>query len=177
MAAKQEQSQARIERGRYLMEGLMDCFSCHSDVDWKAPGAPVVPGRKGSGTIFPDENLPFKVVAPNLTPDAEAGLAKWTDDEIGRAIRNGIGRDGRVLFPVMPYMSYRALSDEDLASIIAYLRSLHPVRNTPPDARLPEPVQKSLAAPPPVTSVAAPDLSTPAKHGAYLVTLVLLRYK
>lgn len=167
--AAQERTEARLARGRYLIENLADCFSCHSQVDWKTPGAPIL--SKGSGLIFADEGLPFKLTAPNITPDQEAGLGKWTDQEIGRALRNGIARDGRVLFPIMPYMSYRSMSDEDLASVIAYLRSLPPVRNTPPDARLPEPVQKMLQAPPPVASVPEPDLSTPEKRGAYLVTL------
>ena len=167
----QVRTETPLERGRYLVEGLMDCFGCHSDVDWKAPGAPIVAGRKGSGVIFPEEGLPFKITAPNITPDAEAGLANWTDEEIGRAIRNGIGKDGRVLFPAMPYMSYRAISDEDLAAVITYLRSIPAVRNTPPKSPLPPPVQKSLMAPPPVTSVPASDVSTPEKRGAYLYAL------
>ncbi|MCW5978151.1 MAG: c-type cytochrome [Bryobacteraceae bacterium] len=168
-SSEQEMTKARLERGRYLVESLVDCLACHSDVDWKTRGAPVV--RAGSGGIFPEESLPFKIATHNLTPDEEAGLGKWTDEEIGRAIRNGIGRDGRVLFPIMPYMYYRSMSDEDLASVIAYLRSLPPVRNTPPEARVPEPVQKMLQAPPPVTSVPAPDLSTPEKRGEYLAAL------
>ena len=52
----------------------------------------------------------------------------WSDDVLARAIREGIGHDGRALFPMMPYQLYRQMSDEDLASIIVYLRSLPPVR-------------------------------------------------
>ena len=169
--SERERAEARLARGRYLLEGLSDCFGCHSEIDWKAPGAPALPGRKGVGAVVPDESIPFQVVAPNITPDAETGLGKWTDQEIGRALRNGIGHDGRVLFPLMPYMLYRDMSDEDLAATIAYLRSLAAVRNATPKMLLPEPVQKSLQPPPPVASVPPPDQSTPQKRGAYLVAL------
>jgi mono/diheme cytochrome c family protein len=140
-------------------------------VDWKSPGAPVVDGRKAVGVIFPDESIPFKVVAPNITPDPETGIGKWTDQEIKRALREGIGRDGRVLVPIMPYMWYRSMSEEDLESVIAYLRSIPAVKNSPPKMPLPEPVQKSLQAPPPVTSAPQPDLSIPEKRGAYLAMI------
>ena len=59
--------------------------------------------------------LPGAVTAPNLTPDSETGLGRWSDDEIGRAIREGVDRDGNALFPLMPYERYRSFSDEDLA--------------------------------------------------------------
>jgi mono/diheme cytochrome c family protein len=149
----------------------MACFACHSDLDWEAPGAPPRAGRKGTGAIFPDEGIPFQLVAPNLTPDPETGLGRWTDAEIARAIRNGIGRDGRVLFPVMPYRNFRALSDSDLAAVILYLRSLPPVKNSPGQSEIPPPVRASLKAPPPVESVPDPDLSVPVQRGAYYVRL------
>ena len=162
---------ARLERGRYLVEGVMACFACHSDVDWQAPGAPPREGRKGAGAVFPEEGIPFKVVAPNITPDPETGIGRWTDEQLGRAIRDGIGHDGRVLFPVMPSHSYRVLSDDDLAAVISYLRSLPPVKNSPGATELPEPVRASLKALPPAGSVPPPDLSTPVKRGAYYAQL------
>jgi len=169
--AEEERRQARLERGRYLAESLLNCFDCHAEVDWKAAEAPVVEGTKGGGALFPGEILPFKIVAPNISPDAETGAGKWSDQQLANALRNGIGHDGRVLFPIMPYMSYRAMSDEDLAAVIAYVRSIPSVRNAVARIELPPPVKASLQAPPPVTSVPEPDLSTPVKRGAYLVTI------
>ena len=74
-------------------------------------------------------DLPGHVVAPNISPDPEAGAATWTDDQLARAIREGIGHDGRALFPMMPYEDFRQMSDEDVGSIVVYLRSLPAVHN------------------------------------------------
>ena len=79
---------------------------------------------EGAGDVQPYADLPGKIVAPNLTPDPETGAGNWTDDQLARAIREGIGHDGRALFPMMPYTHFREMSDEDLASVIVYLRSL-----------------------------------------------------
>jgi mono/diheme cytochrome c family protein len=167
-----ERTPARLARGKYLVEGLMHCFACHSDLNWKAPGVPPQPGKKGAGTIFPDEkNPPFRIVAPNITPDKETGAGKWTDAQFERALRQGIGHDGRKLFPLMPYLNYRGLSDEDTASIIVYLRSIPAVRHELPKTPVPEPFASGIPTLPPTGSVAPPDLSTPAKRGAYLAQL------
>jgi hypothetical protein len=88
------------------------------------------------------------VVYPsNLTPDPETGLGRWSDDEIARAIRHGQRPDGRTLVPVMPWPSYAQLTDEDTAAIVAFLRSLPPVRfamprNAAPGERPPAPFLK-----------------------------------
>jgi hypothetical protein len=62
-------------------------------------------------------DLPGRIVAPNLTPDKETGAGTWTDDMFTRALREGIGHDGRALFPLMPYVNFRKLSDEDVAPV------------------------------------------------------------
>jgi mono/diheme cytochrome c family protein len=168
---EEERRLARIERGRYLVEGLLDCFTCHSEVDWTVSDVPVKPGRKGCGAVFPGEILPFPIVAPNISPDPETGAGKWSNEQFARAIRNGVGHDGRVLFPIMPYTGYRALSDGDLAAVIAYVRSVPPVRNAIARIELPPPVTANLKAPPPVSSQPEPNLSAPVRRGAYLVTI------
>jgi len=161
-----------LERGRYLVEGPMHCLACHSEIDWSAPGIQPLPGRKGVGAQFPDVNVPGLVVASNITPDPETGVGEWTDEELGRAIREGVGRDGRRLFPAMPYMFFRALSDDDLAAVIAYIRTLEPVRNQPPATEIPEPVMASLPPHQPITEpVPAPDRSDPIAYGAYLTQI------
>ena len=84
---------ARVARGRYLAEGILQCFVCHSDRDWNAPGAPPVRGRKGAGHVWMAEGKPW-LVSPNLTPDRETGIGAWSDAEFLRALRYGIGRTG-----------------------------------------------------------------------------------
>jgi len=164
---------ARLERGRYLTENVALCLTCHSEVDWKSAEVPIVPGTNGSGGPFPETSLPFPLNVPNITPDPETGAGRWTDRQIARAIREGIGYDGRVLFPGMPYPFLRQMSDDDLAAVIAYLRSLPPVRKPVARTPLPPEVQQSLQPMPITGKVAAPDFSDPLKRGAYMTSLAL----
>jgi len=164
----------RLARGEYLTNNLLNCFACHTERDWSKENAPAAEGGLGAGAaVFPLEDLPGAVRPPNITPDKETGAGNWTDDQLARAIREGIGYDGRALFPFMPYENFRYLSDEDLASVIVYLRSLPPVKNVVPKTELIFPVKYLInSAPVPLSGpVAAPDLSTPVKRGDYLVTL------
>lgn len=162
----------RLARGKYLVDGVMGCFGCHTDQDWSKPGAPPVAGREGSGHIWSDQDMPW-LVAPNITPDKETGAGNWSDDTLARAIREGISHDGRALFPEMPYPRYQQMSDEDLASVIAYLRTVPPVRNQLPTTKLPFPMNYlNQNVPQPLdAAVPAPDQSTPAARGAYLVQM------
>lgn len=162
---------ARYERGRYLVEGPAHCFQCHSEVDWQNPGAQPKLGRKGAGTVFIEDGYEW-LVAPNITPDKETGAGTWTDAQFARAIREGIGHDGRRLFPIMPYENFREMSDEDLASVVVYIRSLDPVRNVLPKTAIPEPAKNYLPPHEPLTaSVPGPEMSDPVARGKYLVTL------
>lgn len=169
-----EATPARLERGRYLATAVSGCVGCHSEQDANAPGMPALAEKLGAGTLFAEgSDLPGRLVAPNLTPDKETGAGNWTDDMLARAIREGIGHDGRTLFPLMPYLNFREMPDEDLASVIVYLRSLAPVRNPLPKTEIIFPVKYLIrSAPEPVTEpVAAPDLSDSVKRGAFLVRM------
>ncbi|MGC2196097.1 MAG: c-type cytochrome [Terriglobales bacterium] len=168
-----ERTPQRLERGRYIATALSGCTYCHSPHDWTAPGTPAIPNKEGAGEIEPYADLPGRVVAPNLTPDPETGAGRWTDDQLARAIREGVGHDGRALFPLMPYQHYREMSDEDLASVIVYLRSLPAVRNHLPKTEIIFPVKYLIrSVPQPVTSPVAPAASSdPVLRGAYLVNL------
>ncbi len=161
---------ARLDRGRYLAEGVLMCVLCHSERDWSAPGAPPVEGKEAGGVILWERNG-HRMVAPNLTPDPATGTGAWPDDALARAIREGVGHDGRALSLPMYWRSFRDLSDEDLASVIVYLRSLPPVRNRlPPRSLPPERVAELADDPMPLTEpVPAPDLSDPMERGRYLV--------
>lgn len=120
---------ARIERGEYLFTTLLDCDGCHSERDFTRLGGPVIAGRRGKGGFMQLEGMPGEVYAPNITPDKETGIGNWTDGEKIRAIREGISKDGHMLFPLMPYPGYRYLSDVDVQSLVAYMNSLTPIRN------------------------------------------------
>ena len=167
-----EPTPARLERGEYLVKNVAGCLFCHSDVDTSVEGLPVKAGFAGSGRPFTAEDMPW-LVASNITSDRETGAGTWTDDMIARAIREGIGHDGRALFPLMPYLNYRRMSDEDLASIITYIRSLPAVKLQHPVTQIPFPPGPLInAVPQPLDSaVPEPDTSTPEKRGEYLTTL------
>jgi len=168
-----EATPERLARGEYLAQGVLGCLDCHSEHDWTAAGGPLVSGREGAGGIFPAEGLPGRIVATNLTPDRETGVGSWSDDQLARAIREGIGHDGRALFPIMPYSNFRRLSDEDLASVVVFIRSLPSVRNPLPQTEIAFPVKYLIrVVPQPITEpVPPPDLSTLERRGEYLTTL------
>jgi hypothetical protein len=121
-----------IARGKYFAHHVMGCVGCHSEVDTTIPGEPIVEGRIGSGRDFGDDGSPVHIRAANITPDPDTGLGRWTDGEIARAIREGVSRDGRPLFPMMPYQTYgQTMSDGEVLDVIAYLRTLKPITNDP----------------------------------------------
>jgi len=167
-----EPTPARMERGEYLVRSVTGCLFCHSELDPGTRGLPIKAGRTGSGRSWASEGIPW-LSTPNIPPDQETGAGRWTDDAIARAIREGIGHDGRTLFPLMPYSNYQKMSDEDLASVITYIRSLPAVRLAQTPNAIPFPVNRLInAVPQPVHGpVAPPDLSTPEKRGSYLTTM------
>lgn len=169
-----EMTPRRIERGRHLFMNVADCQGCHSEHDYTRFGNPVLPGRLGVGQHLPKElGLPGEVTAPNLTPDPETGLGRWTDGEKIRAIREGVSRDGHALFPMMPYSAYRRMSDEDVYSLVAFLNSLPPVKNTLPRTKLEFPVSVLIkSAPQPVAgAVPEPDRANRLAYGEYLAMI------
>ncbi|MGB7435832.1 MAG: c-type cytochrome [Candidatus Acidiferrum sp.] len=164
----------RLARGEYLAH-ITACMECHAPHQWTAHDAPIPPNMVAAGqdmTML--KGLPGRVIAPNISPDPETGAGNWTDDQLARAIREGIGHDGRALFPIMPYPDFRAMTDEDVASIIVYLRSLPPVRQQQRQTQIIFPVNYLIrTVPQPLTApVPAPDVSTPEKRGKYLVTII-----
>jgi cytochrome c553 len=173
---KIEVTPARLARGNYLVHHVSICFDCHSERTM-AYGLPFKPGRDGVGGFVWDQKIGFPgtLAAANLTPDRETGLGQWTDGEILRAMREGVDRNGKALFPIMPYQHLRHLSDEDAKSIVAYLRTLQPVRYQEPVKALNVPlnfvekfVPKPIEAP-----VVAPDPNDHLAYGKYLTTVAM----
>jgi len=166
-----DRTPTRLARGRYLVTSVSGCFSCHGETDWQASGFPVKAGTEGGGRVWDREGLPF-VTAPNITPDPETGAGRWTDDMLARAIREGIGHDGRLLSPNMWYRAFASLSDEDLASVVVYLRSLPPIRNVLPQTQIPLARKlRYVGLPEPILAPVVVDVSAPQKRGEYLANI------
>ena len=167
-----EATPERLNRGEYLSEHVAGCTYCHTPQEQGPNGPELVRGQKGGGQIFNMPGFPGTVVAPNITPDRESGIGNFTDDQLARAIREGISHDGQTLFPMMPYANFRRMSDEDLASVVVYLRTLPPIRSALPRTDIHFPVKYLIrGVPEPVTGTVQADLSTPASRGEYLVNL------
>ena len=128
LAGSDDGRSAQIARGSYIANGIGRCFWCHSPLDSQNPAVPR-PETLGSGDIL-DEKA--RIFAPNITSDRETGVGAWTDAQLGRAIRGGVGRDGVRLRSEHPTPYFSVMTDSDLASMIAYLRSLPPIRRPVP---------------------------------------------
>jgi len=120
------QAESQVDHGKYLVV-LGGCTDCHtpsfffgkpdmarylggSDVGFEIPGLGVFPGR-------------------NITPDKETGIGGWTDEQIATALTTGKRPDGRLLAPIMPYHALSYMVKEDVAAIVAFLRSIPAVKN------------------------------------------------
>ena len=157
--------EARIARGRYLAHGIARCFWCHSPLDGGNPAGPR-PESLGSGDVL-DPKIP--VVAPNITPDTETGIGRWSDAEVVRAIREGRGRGDRRLRGDHPASYFSVMTDEDAMSVVAYLRSLPAVRRKLP--RSAPPGRGTTTVQPPTPPATEASLRTALDRGRYLVQL------
>ncbi|HPG10093.1 MAG TPA: cytochrome c [Chitinophagaceae bacterium] len=169
---------AVVEHGRYLANNVAACIHCHSTRDFNKYSGPVIPGTEGGGgQAFSNKELdviPGVFYAKNITPDPETGLGSWTDDEILRAMTKGISKNGDTLFPLMPYASFNMMAKEDLLSIVAYLKTLKPIKNAVPARQSMIPMSMAY----PVEAVQAsidgnvrPPKTDVVKYGGYLVTV------
>lgn len=165
---------AVVARGDYLFNHVAACVDCHSKRDFTKYGGPAVPGSEGCGGFLFDEKLglPGKIYGRNITPDNETGIGTWTDNDILKAMTQGISKNGDTLFPLMPYTNFNHMAKSDLLSIIAYLRTLKPISNKVPVRQLMFPM--SMAYPGPalqasVDSNRMPPASDKVAYGGYLV--------
>lgn len=169
---KFERTPERLARGKYLVQGILSCEVCHTPSDWSQHGAPSVAGMELAGQPLPLAGFPGLPVSPNITPDPQTGAANWTDDEFARAIREGIKHDGSMIFPLMPYLDYRNLSDEDLAAVVVYVRSVPPVHNVLPQSKVNFPVNLIVrSVPEPITEPVPGSATDQLSRGKYLVKL------
>jgi mono/diheme cytochrome c family protein len=167
---KVEITPARLARGEYLVKHVVGCLDCHSERDWTKYAGPVIPGTEGKGGESLDKEtagVPGTVYAYDITP---AGIGNWTDGELIRAITCGVDMKGKAIFPIMPYYHFNTLDTEDIYSIVAYIRSLKPIKNTIPARSLDFPLNL-LVKTMPIESYhpsARPDTTNLVAYGEYL---------
>jgi len=131
----QELSFSQVDRGRYLtLAG--DCKACHTDLE--NDGVPFAGGR-ALGTPF------GTIYSANLTPDDETGLGLWSREDFYNALNEGIDREGRHLYPAMPYPYFTLMTRDQTDAIFAYLRTLEPVHAEEPENDLPFPLDIRLS--------------------------------
>jgi mono/diheme cytochrome c family protein len=164
-------AQSPEQRGAYLVNTIMACGNCHSPRD--ADGKPIAGGEFSGGLTF--TTPAFVATAPNITPDAETGIGSWSDAEIRRALVDGMRPDhgrlsGVALAAIMPANFYKALLPDDLDAVVAYLRTLKPIRSESPGPVYTAPVRRD----PYPEAEAGFDktmFADPVRRGAYLVTI------
>jgi mono/diheme cytochrome c family protein len=165
VGSAQAQQGDLVKRGEYLVNGVLTCGNCHTP---KGPNGDIKE-KAFSGGLSWDEP-PFKVTAPNITQDKEMGIGEYTDDQLRTVLRKGIKRNGVPVAMVMPSGFYEIMTDRDLNSVIAYLRTIKPIKN-----RVPDPVYKMPQGhpiPPGADKKATEaELDTPQKRGFYLATI------
>lgn len=164
-----------IKRGEYLALHVTPCMDCHSQRDFSKYSGPIKPGTEGmGGEVFDQKHmgLPGTLYAKNITPDPETGIGTWTDEEIMRAVTQGISKNGDTLFPLMPYAHFNHMAKDDLLSIVAYLHTLKPIKNKVPARQLMVPISAvypAKALTPSVDGNVRPPETDKVKYGEYLV--------
>ncbi len=156
---------ALVKRGDYLVNTILTCGNCHSP---KGPQGDI-PGKHFSGGLSWDEP-PFKVTAPNITQDKETGIGKWSDADIKMLLRKGVKPDGVAIATVMPTGFYEIITDKDMDAIVAYLRTIKPIKNKVPDPiyKMKQVRQIFPGGEKPYTEAMFSDH---VKHGFYLATI------
>jgi len=151
-----------VERGDYLVNSIMGCGNCHTPL---GPEGPVMDQALGGRMV--EDTPAFTAIAPNITPASR--IADWSDEELAHAIREGVRPDGTIIGPPMPFKAYRLISDDDLASIVAYLRTVPVVENDPGQSNYNIPLPPAYG--PPLENVSAPAEGVTVQYGEYLAAL------
>lgn len=164
----------RLARGEYLVKNVMGCLYCHSEpnFDYWGGGLPK-PGTEGAGgwhdAVSAGIMGSIDIYFSNITP---AALGDWTDGEIVQALTEGVSKGGKPLFPIMPYGRYRHMPEEEIFSIVAYLRTLKPIENPLPKKkvkRMFKVLERTF--PQPWEPQPLPDPQDEVAYGKYLATI------
>ena len=154
-----------VKRGDYLVNTIMTCGNCHTP---KGPSGDIM-DKAFSGGLSWDEP-PFKVTAPNITQDKETGIGSWSDADIKKVLRTGVRPNGVQIAMVMPTNFYEIITERDMNAIVAYLRTLKPIKNTVPAPvyKMPQVHHAFPGAEKPYTEAM---MSDKLKKGFYLATI------
>lgn len=157
-----------MERGKYLVEGILTCGNCHTP---RGPGGVLDTSKRHAGGPQVWETPQYKVHPTNITPDRETGIGAWTPDQVKAAIRDGKRPDGQQLAPQMPYGFYKVFTPTDLDAVVAYVLAQAPISRKvePPVYK----VKKMTVDIPPGAEkpMAESAMKDPMKRGFYLVTI------
>ena len=170
--SKEDSLKALVDRGNYLVNNVTVCLACHGERDHTKFAMPVKPGTEGGGPPYAFSQgmgIPGEITPPNITPFA---LKDWSDDEIIRALVQGINKKGDTLFPLMPYHNYSRMAKDDIHAIVAYIRTIKPIEKITPPRKLAIPA--AMFGPLPQNTLennTRPDPSDKVKYGEYLVTM------
>ena len=118
-------AQTPVERGSYLVNGILTCGNCHTP---RTTSGAWDMSKQLSGRPRTWDEVTFKVNAANITPDPETGIGKWSDADVKAAILLGHRPDGTKLARTMPFAAYNGMSSDDVNAIVDYLRSLKPLK-------------------------------------------------
>ncbi len=167
-----EATPERLERGKYLANHVVGCVECHSTRDWTKFAGPIIVGSEGKrGELFDKQTVgvPGTFYSRNITPH---NLKNWTDGEIYRLITTGVTKEGKAIFPLMPFLSYASMDPEDVKDVIAYIRTLTPIESTVPDPQYDFPMSLIMKTiPKDATPGTRPETSDTVQYGEYLVTI------
>lgn len=155
----------QVERGAYLVNTVMTCQNCHTPM---GPNGPDFSKALSGGITF--DEPPFKVTGSNITQDKETGIGSWTDAQIKTLLRTGKRPNGVQVAEVMPTAFYGIVTESDMDAIVAYLRTVKPVKNKVPDPvyKIPLPHHAFPGSEKPYTEAMLTDK---VKNGFYLVTI------
>lgn len=152
-------AESTLDRGEYLVRGIAGCGNCHTPIGPQG----FIMGQELAGRLV-EKNEAFTAIAPNITPGSR--IADWSDDELGRAIREGLRPDGSLIGPPMPFTMYRNLSDTDLNAIVAFLRTVPAVESVPESSEYHIPLPPAYG--PPVDGVSDIPPAVSVEYGEYL---------
>lgn len=150
-----------VARGAYLANAAA-CLVCHTAV---GPTGPDLANLGAGGLEMKEKFGVWR--SPNITPDKGTGIGNWTDEQIATAIREGLRPDGTQLSPMMPYLNYNGLTDEDVKGIVAFLRTLKPIERQVAKSEL-----KMVPIPAPKPANKAPG-ADPHDQGQYYANIML----
>ena len=161
-------AQTPLERGKYLVEGILTCGNCHTP---RGPGGVLDTARRHAGGPQVWETAEYRVYPSNVTPDKATGIGNWSAAQVKAAIRDGKRPSGQQLSPQMPSAYYKIFAPADLDAVVAYLQSLPavPRKVEPPVYK----VKRMTVDVPPGAEKPLPDaaMKDPVKRGFYLVTI------